>query len=259
MPAVTPADVQTLPSRTKMRSRFHRVCGWFRLSRSHADQCVVARLPSSSPAAASTNAPVHTDVTRRLRRASVGDRLHELGVAGRGERALPAHDDEGVDRAPDRGERPVGDDPRAPHRHDRAGLGGGDLDVVAAGRAEHLVRPDQVERGDAGIGDEHDSAAHAAHSAASARMAAMTFSGRFLPRAGPPRRAGAAAARCYKVAMTERTYRLISGDSHVNEPRRPLDRRGCPASSATGRPASTASTRATRGCSKACATRSTSA
>ena len=39
--------------------------------------------------------------------------------------------------------------------------GRGDRDVVAAGRGEHLVRADEVERGDAGIDHEHDGAAHA--------------------------------------------------------------------------------------------------
>ena len=33
-------------------------------------QCVLARRPSKRPAAASTNAPVHTDVTRRVRLAA---------------------------------------------------------------------------------------------------------------------------------------------------------------------------------------------
>ena len=45
-----------------------RPSGCRRARTSHARQCVVARRPSSSPAAASTNAPVHTDATRRLRR-----------------------------------------------------------------------------------------------------------------------------------------------------------------------------------------------
>ncbi len=90
----------------------------------------------------------------------VRDRAHELRVTGGGERALAADDDERVDRAPHRRQRTVRDDPRPAPGDDRTGLGAGDDELVTAGRAEHLVRPDQVERGDAGIDDEDDSAAH---------------------------------------------------------------------------------------------------
>ena len=71
MPAVTPADVHTLPSRTKIGSGSTVTSGYSaREVRRTTTQCVVARFPSSRPAAASTNVPVHTDATRRLRRAS---------------------------------------------------------------------------------------------------------------------------------------------------------------------------------------------
>ena len=69
MPAVTPADVYTRSSRTKMGSRSTRTAGNRRASASHAAQWVVARRPSSSPASARRNAPVHTAATRLARRA----------------------------------------------------------------------------------------------------------------------------------------------------------------------------------------------
>ena len=114
IPAVTPADVHTLPSRTKIGSGSTVTLGYRRAKSSHHAQCVVARRPSSSPAAASTNAPVHTDVTRRLRRASRRTPGNELGVVGtllerprrrppRACRSRPRTD----------GERAVGDDRRA--------------------------------------------------------------------------------------------------------------------------------------------------
>ena len=248
MPAVTPADVHTLPSLHEdavaldldLRDAPRRA------DRTRA-QCVVARLPSSRPGRGEhERAGAHRRDPPAAAR-EVRDRAHELRITGGGERSLTADDDERVDRAPHRRERPVGHDARAPHGDDRPGLRRGDDELVPARHAEHLVRPDQVERGDAGIDDEDDAAAHAGHSARRRRLAAMTFSGRFLP----PRRSCARSPRsgpgCYKEPMTERTYRLISADSHVNEPPRPLDRPGAARHSATGRPASSASSRATRG------------
>ena len=78
-----------------------------RAARSSA-QCVVARRPSSRPAAASRNAPVQTPATRRERPASVAQRCEERLVALEREHARAAGHDEGVDRAADRR--------RAPHR-----------------------------------------------------------------------------------------------------------------------------------------------
>ena len=152
MPAVTPADVHTLPSRTKIGSDSTVTCGCtvgeVLARRSSASS---ARLPSSRPAAASTNAPVHTDATRRLRRASRATAPHELVVLRRVERTLAADDDERVDRAAQRrrsraaaiisGPRVVAHRARGHARHDQ---------LVLLGRAEHLVRTDQVERGDPG-------------------------------------------------------------------------------------------------------------
>jgi hypothetical protein len=67
IPVVTPADVHSAPSRTNTALRSTVTWGRKRASRSHADQCVVARSPSSRPAAASTNAPVHTEARRCTR------------------------------------------------------------------------------------------------------------------------------------------------------------------------------------------------
>ncbi len=67
MPAVIPADVQTRPSLTKMPSSTTRVAGNRDRSSSRNIQCVVARLPSSTPAAPSTNAPVQIETTVGMR------------------------------------------------------------------------------------------------------------------------------------------------------------------------------------------------
>jgi hypothetical protein len=74
MPAVTPADVRTGPSTTKIGSRSTATAGWRRCRSSQYCQWVVARRPSSSPALASTYAPVQTDATRRARAASAPTR-----------------------------------------------------------------------------------------------------------------------------------------------------------------------------------------
>ena len=65
MPAVTPADVQTSPSRMNTGSGSSSTCGKRCRKPSQNAQWVVARWPSSSPAAASRYAPVHTEVVRR--------------------------------------------------------------------------------------------------------------------------------------------------------------------------------------------------
>jgi len=64
IPAVAPADDQTDPSCTKIRSDSTCTDGKERASCSASAQCVVARRPSSSPVRASKKAPVHTLVTR---------------------------------------------------------------------------------------------------------------------------------------------------------------------------------------------------
>ena len=62
MPAVTPPPLMNLPSVT---TRARSGTAPSRARKSWLAQCVVARLPSSSPAAASTRAPVQTEVTKR--------------------------------------------------------------------------------------------------------------------------------------------------------------------------------------------------
>ncbi len=54
----------------------------------HADQWVVARRPASSPAAARTNAPLHTDATRRLRSAATA--THDVSSRSRAASAVPS-------------------------------------------------------------------------------------------------------------------------------------------------------------------------
>ena len=67
MPAVTPAEVHTLPSRMKIGSGSTVTSGNSCARRAHVAQWVVALRPSSSPARASKKAPEHTEVTRRDR------------------------------------------------------------------------------------------------------------------------------------------------------------------------------------------------
>jgi len=70
MPAVIPAEVQTSPSRMKMRSACRSTFGYRRAKASVLYQWVVARLPSRRPASASRKAPEQTLATRRARDAS---------------------------------------------------------------------------------------------------------------------------------------------------------------------------------------------
>ncbi len=63
MPAEMPADVKTLPSRTKCLSFFTMVAGKSSCIQSKARQCVVVILPSRSPAFPSRSEPVHTEAT----------------------------------------------------------------------------------------------------------------------------------------------------------------------------------------------------
>ncbi len=65
IPAVTPADVHTRPSLRKIGSQSTASSGCSRTSCCSRAQCVVARRPCSSPAAARRNTPLHTEATRR--------------------------------------------------------------------------------------------------------------------------------------------------------------------------------------------------
>ena len=171
MPAVTPADVHTLPSRTKIGSGSTvDVRDSVARARSHARQCVVARRPSSSPAAASTNAPVHTDATRRLRARGARDRSATSAASlRRVERAFAADDDQRVDRTAQRAQRPVGDDRRPAAGRDRPRGSVVDravrsrpiVDVVPAPAAANTsCGPTRSSAVMPGIGDEDDAAAH---------------------------------------------------------------------------------------------------
>ena len=88
MPAVTPAEVETLPSRTKIGSRSTRTAGTAAASASHTAQWVVARRPSSSPASPRRNAPLQTEVTRRAR--SAVRRIHDTSRAFRMAARVPS-------------------------------------------------------------------------------------------------------------------------------------------------------------------------
>ena len=63
MPAVTPADVHTAPSRTTRVPSTRSTSGHARTS-SKAEACVATCFPSSSPAACRIRTPVQTDATR---------------------------------------------------------------------------------------------------------------------------------------------------------------------------------------------------
>lgn len=79
MPDDTPAEVNTSPSRTKIASGSTPTSGNARAMRAVWRQCVVARLPSSSPACARTNEPVHTDASRRVRSRSACTSAGSIG------------------------------------------------------------------------------------------------------------------------------------------------------------------------------------
>src|SRR6202030_1457698 len=81
MPAVTPAEVQTEPSRTKIGSDATRTAGKRRASSAQHDQWGDARRPSRTPEAANRNAPVQTDATRRALLALALTHLTSIGSA----------------------------------------------------------------------------------------------------------------------------------------------------------------------------------
>jgi hypothetical protein len=64
IPAANPAEVSTSPSSTNSTFSSTSTSGWSRRIASANFQCVVAGRPSSSPAAASTKAPVQIDTSR---------------------------------------------------------------------------------------------------------------------------------------------------------------------------------------------------
>ncbi len=101
MPAVTPADVRTLPSATKIGSGSTSTCGKRRASSSHHAQCVVTRRPSSRPARGEQERPRADGGDAPRARRGGGDPADQLVVGERGARALAARDEQRVDRAAD--------------------------------------------------------------------------------------------------------------------------------------------------------------
>ena len=83
MPAVTPAEVATFPSRTKIGSGSTVTPGYRWASLAQLAQCVVTRARPSSPASASTNVPVHTDTIRSASGACVRSQPISSGAGAR--------------------------------------------------------------------------------------------------------------------------------------------------------------------------------
>jgi hypothetical protein len=91
MPALMPAEVQIGPSLMKIRSSSIFTLGNLRCSSRAWSQWVVTRRPSSSPASARTNAPVHTAATRRQWSSAPPMNLSIWGVDGSGTVAPPTN------------------------------------------------------------------------------------------------------------------------------------------------------------------------
>ena len=83
MPAVTPAEVATLPLLMKIGSGSTVRSGYRAASSALYAQWVVTRLPCSSPAAASRNVPVQTDAIRSASRAWPASHRTRAGSAWR--------------------------------------------------------------------------------------------------------------------------------------------------------------------------------
>ena len=90
-PDATPADVRTEPSSTNRTPGSTSISGYRRASSPAHCQCVVARLPSSRPAAASVKAPTHIAAIRApLSAAARSARNRLAGQALRGIGGFPA-------------------------------------------------------------------------------------------------------------------------------------------------------------------------
>jgi arginase family protein len=87
MLAALPAEVRMSPSSTNSTPGSTVTFGYRRANSSHSAQCVVARRPSSSPASARANAPVHSEMMRLPRawawRRMSGRRAHDRDMAHR--------------------------------------------------------------------------------------------------------------------------------------------------------------------------------
>ena len=110
---MTPAEVATLPSRTKIRSGSTITFGCRSARAAHHAQWVVARRPSSRPAVASSSAPVQTDVDPSRAAREPGDVPHHRGILDGRPHAETAGDEQRVERPAGRLERHVGLQPQA--------------------------------------------------------------------------------------------------------------------------------------------------
>ena len=179
MPAVTPAEVISAPSRQKMRSGSTRAPGT--CARQQRRRLPVRRraLPSSRPAAPSAKAPVQIEpkraLARRDRSQPVGERRidHRLGQRG------PAGHQRDVPRPLGLRERQVGRDAHAVRRTDRPAVRARELAVVGpvrvhegVGLAEHVERAGDVQRLDTGK-DGDDDAVHGGSDGLSANDASV--------------------------------------------------------------------------------------
>ncbi len=134
---------------------------------SHEFQCVVARLPVEQPGRREhERTRAHGPDAIAAAASEVRHGADEGRVSGRVERAVARRRRSSVSIGPRtllkaRAARRPG--PRVVSH--RAARRGRDDELVAPGRAEHLMGPDQVERGDPRIDDEDDAAAHGVHCA----------------------------------------------------------------------------------------------
>src|SRR5262249_18425279 len=80
--AAVPADVHTWPSPTYSTPESMSTSGYLDARSAVYIQCVVARRPSSSPAAASTYAPEHNDARRAPRRWARRNAAHASSGGG---------------------------------------------------------------------------------------------------------------------------------------------------------------------------------
>ena len=186
IPAVTPAEVATLPSRTKIRSGSTVTSGCARPGRSTTPSASSRGGRRAGPAVASSSAPVQTDVTLRARPASRA--MCRTTAASSTAACTPKPPaTSSVSSGPRADfERHVGLQPQAAARTHLPRAGRGQLDVVAAagqlrGAVEDLRRPGSVEHLEAlERDDEHPS--HARHALTPSGVSTRTLTPRIPPR-----------------------------------------------------------------------------
>ena len=157
MPAVTPArrpHVAVAHGRSGRRRRAS--AGYSSASWSARAQCVVTVRPSSSPASAARNAPVHTVASRRTAAAAGAIQPTSSSASARARvDALAAGEQQRVDRAvggpgsgsADSSQAALGREPRrrATPATRRSRRRAARRATAVVGSGEHLVRPDGVE------------------------------------------------------------------------------------------------------------------